>query len=114
MSPMAWSASRRTASCAFVIRDEEDGLRAYYHIGTGNYNAKTAGIYTDLGFFSCNPEIGADLMDLFNYLTGYSYQVDYRKLLVAPVNMRQRFMELIDGRDRACALRANRRASSPK
>jgi polyphosphate kinase len=77
---------------SMAIRQEEDGLRAYYHIGTGNYNAKTAGIYTDLGFFSCNPEIGADLMDLFNYLTGYSYQSDYRKLLVAPINMRDRFL----------------------
>ena len=81
---------------SLAIRQEEDGLRAYYHIGTGNYNAKTASVYTDLGFFSCNPELGADLMDLFNYLTGYSYQVDYRKLLVAPVNMRQRFIEMID------------------
>jgi polyphosphate kinase len=81
---------------SLAIRQEEDGLRTYYHIGTGNYNAKTAGTYTDLGFFSCNPEIGADLMDLFNYLTGYSYQIDYRKLLVAPVNMRNRFMELVD------------------
>jgi polyphosphate kinase len=81
---------------SLAIRQEEDGLRTYYHIGTGNYNAKTAGVYTDLGFFSCNPDIGADLMDLFNYLTGYSYQIDYRKLLVAPVNMRNRFMELVD------------------
>ena len=81
---------------SLVIREEEDGLRAYYHIGTGNYNAKTAGLYTDLGLFSCDPEIGADLMDLFNYLTGYSRQTVYRKLLVAPVNMRQRFLELID------------------
>ncbi|MCB0069335.1 MAG: polyphosphate kinase 1, partial [Caldilineaceae bacterium] len=81
---------------SLAIRQEEDGLRAYYHVGTGNYNAKTSSVYTDLGLFSCNAEIGADLMDLFNYLTGYSYQVDYRKLLVAPVNMRQRFIELID------------------
>jgi len=81
---------------SLAIRQEEDGLRAYYHVGTGNYNAKTSSVYTDIGLFSCSPEIGADLMDLFNYLTGYSYQVDYRKLLVAPVNMRQRFIELID------------------
>lgn len=80
---------------SLVIREEEDGLRPYYHIGTGNYNAKTASLYTDLGLFSCDPAIGADLMDLFNYLTGYSRQTDYRKLLVAPVNMRQRFVELI-------------------
>ena len=81
---------------SLVIREEDDGLRAYYHIGTGNYNAKTATLYTDLGLFSCQPELGADLMDLFNFLTGYSRQVDYRKLLVAPVNMRSRFLEMID------------------
>jgi polyphosphate kinase len=82
---------------SLAIRQEEDGLRAYYHVGTGNYNAKTSGTYTDLGLLSCNAEIAADLMDLFNALTGYSYQSDYRKVLVAPVNMRQRFLELIDG-----------------
>ncbi len=81
---------------SLAIRQEEEGLRAYYHVGTGNYNAKTSATYTDLGLLSCNPELGADLMDLFNYLTGYSYQVDYRRLLVAPVNMRQRFLELIE------------------
>ena len=81
---------------SLAIREEDDGLRAYYHIGTGNYNAKTATLYTDLGLFSCNPELGADLMDLFNFLTGYSRQTEYRKLLVAPVNMRQRFIEMID------------------
>ncbi len=81
---------------SLVIREEEDGLRAYFHIGTGNYNPKTAGLYTDLGFFSCDPAIAADLMDLFNYLTGYSRQDIYRKLLVAPVTMRQSFLEMID------------------
>jgi polyphosphate kinase len=81
---------------SLAIRQEEDGLRVYYHIGTGNYNAKTSSTYTDLGLLSCNVEIAEDLMDLFNALTGYSYQIDYRKVLVAPVNMRQRFLELID------------------
>lgn len=81
---------------SLVIREEEDRLRAYFHIGTGNYNAKTASLYTDLGLFSCDAEIGADIMDVFNFLTGYSRQTQYRKLLVAPVNMRQRFIELID------------------
>ncbi len=80
---------------SLAIREEDDGLRAYYHIGTGNYNVKTATLYTDLGLFSCNPELGADLMDLFNFLTGYSRQTDYRKLLVAPVNMRTHFIEMI-------------------
>lgn len=81
---------------SLAIREEEDGLHAYCHIGTGNYNAKTATLYTDLGLFSCNPILGADLMDLFNYLTGYSRQTEYKKLLVAPVNMRQQFVTLID------------------
>ncbi len=80
---------------SLAIREEDDGLRAYYHIGTGNYNVKTATSYTDIGLFSCNPELGADLMDLFNFLTGYSRQTEYRKLLVAPVNMRRRFIEMI-------------------
>jgi polyphosphate kinase len=81
---------------SLVIRQEEDGLRAYCHIGTGNYNAKTAALYTDLGLFSCDPDVAADVMDLFNFLTGYSRQTKYRKLLVAPVNMRQQFLELIE------------------
>lgn len=81
---------------SLAIREEDDGLRAYYHIGTGNYNAKTATLYTDLGLFSCNPALGADLMDLFNFLTGYSRQTEYQKLLVAPVNMRRSFLEMID------------------
>lgn len=81
---------------SMVIREEEEGLRTYYHIGTGNYNPKTATLYTDLGLFSCQTELGADLMDLFNYLTGYSRQTKYRKLLVAPVNMRKHFVEMID------------------
>lgn len=79
-----------------VVREEENELRAYAHIGTGNYNPKTATLYTDFGFLTCRPEIGADLMDLFNFLTGYSRQQHYRKLLVAPVNMRHRFLEMID------------------
>ena len=91
MWPMAWSGSKTHSKTSLVIREEEDGLAAYYHIGTGNYNPKTATLYTDLGILGCRPDIGADLMDLFNYLTGYSRQTEYRKLLVAPVNMRQQF-----------------------
>lgn len=79
-----------------IIREEENDLRAYAHIGTGNYNPKTAGLYTDFGLFTCRPEIGADLMDLFNFLTGYSRQQHFRKLLVAPVTMRDRFLEMIE------------------
>ena len=81
---------------SLAIREEENGLTAYYHVGTGNYNPRTANLYTDLGIFGCRPEVSADIMDLFNYLTGFSRQTEYRKLLVAPVNMRTQFLELID------------------
>jgi polyphosphate kinase len=80
---------------SLVVREEDDGVRTYFHIGTGNYNPKTAALYTDLGLISCQQDIGADILDLFNYLTGYSRQTSYRKLLVAPVTMRDRFMEMI-------------------
>lgn len=78
-----------------VIRQEGDDIRHYVHIGTGNYNAKTAKIYTDLGLLSCREELGADLIDLFNYLTGFSKQKSFRKLLVAPVTLRDRMVALI-------------------
>ncbi len=78
-----------------VVRQEDDKIRRYVHIGTGNYNHKTARLYTDLGLISCRDELGADLTDLFNFLTGYSRQKSYRKLLVAPVNLRERMTELI-------------------
>jgi polyphosphate kinase len=78
-----------------VVRREDDKIKRYVHIGTGNYNAKTSNLYTDVGLFSCRPELGADLTDLFNYLTGYSLQRSYRKLLVSPVNGRESFDRLI-------------------
>jgi polyphosphate kinase len=78
-----------------VVRREDDKIRRYVHIGTGNYNAKTSKLYTDVGLFSCRPELGADLTDLFNYLTGYSQQRSYRKLIVSPVNSRESFDRLI-------------------
>ncbi|MFM7423529.1 MAG: polyphosphate kinase 1 [Elainella sp.] len=78
-----------------VVRQETDRIRRYVHIGTGNYNYKTARLYTDLGILSCREELGADLTDLFNYLTGYSRQRSYRKLLVSPVNMRDQMTSLI-------------------
>ena len=78
-----------------VVRREKDKMRRYVHIGTGNYNPKTARLYTDLGLFSCREELGADLTDVFNFLTGYSRQKSYREIMVAPVNMRDRFLELI-------------------
>ncbi|MGB6295731.1 MAG: polyphosphate kinase 1, partial [Rivularia sp. (in: cyanobacteria)] len=79
-----------------VVRQEQDRIRRYVHIGTGNYNPKTARIYTDVGLFSCREELGADVTDVFNFLTGYSRQKAYRELLVAPVNMRERFLMLIN------------------
>jgi len=78
-----------------VVREEQEEIHRYVHIGTGNYNPKTARLYTDLGLLSCREELGADLTDLFNYLTGYSRQHAYRKLLVAPVNLRDRMMAMI-------------------
>jgi len=80
---------------AMVVRREKDKMRRYVHIGTGNYNPKTARLYTDLGILSCHEDLGADLTDLFNHLTGYSRQKNYRQLLVAPVNMRSRMLDLI-------------------
>ena len=79
-----------------VVRQEKEHIRRYVHIGTGNYNPKTAKIYTDLGLLSCRQELGADLTDLFNFLTGYSRQKSYRKLLVAPVSLRDRTIEMIN------------------
>jgi polyphosphate kinase len=81
---------------ALVVRKERDGkLKLYAHLGTGNYNPVTARIYTDLSYFTARGDITADVSELFNHLTGYSRQREYRKLLVAPVNMRDRLMELI-------------------
>jgi polyphosphate kinase len=81
---------------ALVVRKEPDGIRRYVHIGTGNYNTRTARIYTDVGLLTCDDALGSDVSDLFNSLTGYSRRADYRRLLVAPVNMRQRVLGLID------------------
>ena len=80
---------------ALIVRREQDGIRRYLHLGTGNYNTATARLYTDLSFFTCDPDLGADATDLFNSLTGYSRKSDYRKLLVAPVNLRDRMAQLI-------------------
>jgi polyphosphate kinase len=80
---------------ALIVRREQDGIRRYVHLGTGNYNATTARLYTDLSLFTCNADLGADATDLFNYLTGYSHKADFRKLLVAPVTLRKRMTALI-------------------
>jgi polyphosphate kinase len=81
---------------ALVVRREGSGLRRYVHIGTGNYNPKTARLYVDLGLLSCREELGADVTDLFNVLTGLSRQRAFRRLLVAPHSLRARFLELVD------------------
>jgi len=81
---------------ALVVRQEGNGIRSYAHVGTGNYNSKTARLYEDLGLFTCNPAITEDLVGLFNYMTGRSRQRDYQKLLVAPVAMKRAFLDLID------------------
>lgn len=80
---------------ALVVRREEQTLRRYVHVATGNYNPTTSRIYTDLGLFTIDEQIGADATDLFNHLTGYSRQTQYRRLLVAPVNLRARMLALI-------------------
>jgi polyphosphate kinase len=80
---------------ALVVRREGDMLRRYVHLATGNYNPTTSRIYTDLGILTADEEIGADASDLFNFLTGYSKQTEYRNLLVAPVNLRRKMTELI-------------------
>jgi polyphosphate kinase len=79
-----------------IVRREGSGLRRYVHIGTGNYNPKTARLYTDLGLLSTRPELGADVTDLFNVLTGLSRQREFRRILVAPHSLRSRFLELVD------------------
>ena len=90
---------------ALVVRDEPDGIRRYVHIGTGNYNSTTAKLYEDLGLFTSDDEIGADLSLLFNYLTGYGRNVRYQKLLVAPHSLRPRMKELILNEAKAAAER---------
>lgn len=84
------------AKLALIVRREQDGMRRYVHLGTGNYNATTARIYTDMGLLTCRPDIGADVSELFNFLTGYSRQRQYRKLLVAPIALRDRLQALIE------------------
>jgi polyphosphate kinase len=79
-----------------VARREGDRVREYVHIGTGNYNPTTARLYTDLGLFTADPEIGADVAEMFNFLTGYGRPAEYRKVLVSPTTMRDRILEEIE------------------
>jgi polyphosphate kinase len=83
------------AKLVLIVREEDGFLRRYVHLGTGNYNPVTARIYTDFGLITADPDFGADSSELFNHMTGYSGQDTYRKLVVAPINLRARFTELI-------------------
>jgi len=78
-----------------VVRQEPDGIHRYCHVGTGNYNPKTAALYEDLGILSADPDLGADLTLLFNHLTGYSRAMRYRRLLVAPESLRSALAERV-------------------
>ena len=79
-----------------VVRKEQDSLRCYAHIGTGNYHVQTARLYTDISLLTCRTDLTEDLVDMYHYLTGRSLKREYRKLLVAPVNMAQGFLALIE------------------
>jgi polyphosphate kinase len=84
------------AKTALVVRHEQDGIRRYCHLGTGNYNSSTARLYEDVGILTASPALGEDLTDLFNFLTGYSRQAAYRQLIVAPLALRSKIVELIE------------------
>jgi polyphosphate kinase len=84
------------AKLCMVVRREKDGIRQYMHLGTGNYNATTSRIYTDFGYFTCDRQIGEDVANLFNFLTGYARIEKYQKLLVAPVTLRNGIIDRID------------------
>jgi polyphosphate kinase len=85
------------AKVVLVVRDEPDGLRRYCHVGTGNYNSRTARIYEDVGLFTADPAIGDDVIDLFNFLTGFGHEPHFCRLLVAPHELRPALMRLIEG-----------------
>ena len=84
------------AKTVLVVRQDDDGLRRYCHIGTGNYNSKTARLYEDVGFLTCDPAVGADVTQLFNHLTGYSRAEEFQSLLVAPRDLRNQLVDLIE------------------
>lgn len=81
---------------AMIVREDPDGIRRYCHIGTGNYNHRTARVYEDFGLLTADPEVGAEIAELFNFLTGYGRNISYRRLIVAPHQFRRRLVELID------------------
>ena len=99
---------------ALVVRQEGNQIRRYAHIGTGNYHPKTARAYEDLGLLTADPEIGADLTDLFNMLTGYSRQTAYRRLLVAPYGVRSGIISRIEAQADLARRRRSRRWSSSR
>jgi polyphosphate kinase len=82
--------------CVLVVRQEESGLRRYVHVGTGNYNSKTARIYEDIGLFTCDEKIGDDVSHLFNSLTGFDKDHDFNNLIVAPRYLRSKIVQLIE------------------
>jgi len=84
------------SKCVLVVRNDPDKMRRYVHIGTGNYNSSTARLYEDIGFFTCEDAIGSDATELFNYLTGYGHEPNYQVLLVAPHQLRDRMIALIE------------------
>lgn len=84
------------AKMTLIVRREPDGVNRYVHLSTGNYNVTTSKIYTDIGFFTVNEDICSDVSEIFNYLTGYSRQTSFRKLLVAPINLREGIIKLIN------------------
>jgi polyphosphate kinase len=84
------------AKCILVIRREGDGVRHYVHVGTGNYHRKTARLYTDFGLLTCDDKVGADVADMFNFLTGFARPRGYRRVLVAPAHMRAGVLEEIE------------------
>ena len=84
------------AKCVLVVRREGDGVRNYVHIGTGNYHSTTARLYTDFGLFTTDEQIGADVADMFNYLTGYGRPLHYRKVLIAPNHLRDGIIDQIE------------------
>ena len=81
---------------AMIVREDPDGIRRYCHIGTGNYNHRTARVYEDFGLLTADPEVGAEIAEMFNFLTGYGRNISYRQLIVAPHQLRRRLVELID------------------
>ncbi len=83
------------AKLALVVRRERDEFRSYVHIGTGNYNSQTARAYTDFGLLTARPELTSEVIEIFHYLTGRSLKTDYKSLLIAPINMKTRFLEMI-------------------